>query len=135
MSLSTVETALITAAEAKLTGVSTSYANAKFTPPAGAKWASIHFLPNRPEVETLGAAGEDMVTGILQIDMNYPQGTGTSAARTDFETIRSGFSAGTRLTSSTQVVTVVNCGKSQGRLVDEWYRVSSTIYWYALIPR
>jgi hypothetical protein len=135
VSLSTVETALLTAVATPLTSISTCYENVQFDPPAAAKWARVFFMPNTPEVETLGAAGEDMVTGLLQVDMSYPQNAGTSAPRADYETMRATFYPGARFTSSTQAVMVTSFAKSGGRLVDQWYRVSFTVYWYALIPR
>lgn len=135
MSLSTVETALLTAVATSLTGIATCYENVQFAPTPATKWARVFFMPNAPEVETLGGAGEDMVTGILQVDMRYPQNSGTSAPRADYETMRATFYPGVRLTSSGQAVMVTSFARSGGRLVDQWYRVSFTVSWYALIPR
>jgi len=135
MSVSTAQTALFTAAISALGSIPTAFENVPFTKPVNAKWAALFFLPNRPGVETLGSVGQDMVTGIMQIDINYPQDTGDSAARADFETIRVAFKAGYSFTSSGQVVTITNCGRSAGRLVDQFYRVSTTVSWWAMIPR
>ena len=135
MSLSTVHAALLSKASTALTGITFEHENAPVVKPANAKWARVFFLPNQPSVETLGSTGEDMADGIFQIDINYPLTTGATAADTDFETVRGNFKAGSTLTSSGQVVTIMNCGRSQGRLVDQWYRVSITVGWYALIAR
>lgn len=135
MSLSKVEQALLTAVGTALNAIPTAYENVKFDKPSGSKWASVYFIPNLPSVETLGGAGQDMVDGIVQIDLNYPMDQGDATARADFETIRGSFKAGTRLTQSGQQAVVLSCGRSSGRPVDGWYRIVITIGWYALIPR
>ena len=62
-------------------------------------------------------------------------GTGGAAARSDFENIRASFPAGARPAYNGQEAVILSCGRSPGRVVDGWYRVSITISWYALIPR
>lgn len=152
MSLATAQAALITAAIDNLGGIPTEYENIEFTKPTNAKWAQMFFIPNQPEVETLGPNGEDLVTGILQVNVNYPVGTGTLASAADFEAFRAGLPAGKHITLTVetlrlgllagaelddddQIVTILNCGRSSGRLVDNWYRVSFTVGWQALIAR
>ncbi len=137
MGLADVQVALLTAAEAKLTELSIPFAreNSAFTKPVSAKWGRLVFVPNQPSVETLGALGEDMVDGFLQVDIFYPAGTGYAAALSDFEAFRMGFVAGHSFASSGQLVTVNNCGRSQGRLDGSWYIVSIRITWWAMIPR
>lgn len=135
MSLDNVQRALIGAVATQLAAVPTAYENEKFTKPSDAKWAEVFFLPNNPSVETLGADGEDRTDGLVQINMNYPVGTGGAAARNDFESIRAAFPAGARPAYNGQEAVILSCGRSSGRVVDGWYRVSITISWYALIPR
>lgn len=135
MSLDNVQRALIGAVATQLAAIPTAYENEKFTKPSDAKWAEVFFLPNDPSVETLGAGGEDRTDGLVQINMNYPVGTGGAAARNDFEGIRAAFPAGARPAYNGQEAVILSCGRSSGRVVDGWYRVSITISWYALIPR
>lgn len=135
MSLDNVQRALIGAVSTQLGAIPTAYENEKFTKPSDAKWAEVFFLPNVPSVETLGADGEDRTDGLVQINMNYPVGTGGAAARNDFESIRAAFPAGARPAYNGQEAVILSCGRSSGRVVDGWYRVSITISWYALIPR
>lgn len=135
MSLDLVQRALVSAVSTSLGTIPTGYDNEAFAPPSNTKWAAVHFLPNTPSVETLGAEGEDMVDGIVQVDLNYPVGIGSSAARADFESLRVDFPAGSRPTHSGQEAIVTRCGRSASRMVDGWYRISVTISWYALIPR
>lgn len=135
MSLDNVQRAIIGAVSTSLGAIPAAYENEKFTKPSDAKWAEVFFLPNSPSVETLGANGQDRADGIVQINLNYPVGTGGSAARIDFESIRAAFPAGARPAYNGQEAVVLSCGRSSGRVVDGWYRVSVTIVWYALIPR
>lgn len=135
MSLLAVQAALEARANVALPGWSIARENAPVTTPTNAKWAGVFFLPNVPSVDSLSSAGQDMVDGVYQIDLNYPQWTGDSAAREDFETVRAQFPAGTKLVSNGQSVAIVNCGRSEGRRAENFWRVSISIYWYAMIPR
>lgn len=135
MSLATVQAALIASATTALGAIATEQENVKFTPPTNTKWAKVSFLPATPVVETLGSAGQDRADGVLQIDLNYPIASGNGAARTDYEAIRAVFPAGSRHTNTGQVVMVTRTGRSAGRIVDNYYRVSVSVFWYALIPR
>jgi hypothetical protein len=135
MSMDHVQRALIGAVNTALGAIPAGYDNEPFEPPSDAKWAQVYFLPNVPSVETLGAEGQDLVDGVVQIDLNYPVKTGTADGRSDFESIRAAFPAGARPVYSGQEVIIRNCGRSPGRVVDGWYRLSITITWYALIPR
>jgi hypothetical protein len=109
--------------------------NQQFNRPTNSTWAVLSFVPNQPSVETLGNQGQDYVNGFVQIDLHYPDASGDAQARADFETVRGFFKAGFRFTDSGQQVIILNCGRSQGRASGNWYVVSITISWYALIPR
>jgi hypothetical protein len=135
VSLNHVQRAIIGAVSTSLGAIPAAYENEKFTKPSDAKWAEVFFMPNDPSVETLGAEGQDLTDGIVQINLNYPVGTGGAAARSDFENIRASFPAGARPAYNGQEAVILSCGRSPGRVVDGWYRVSITISWYALIPR
>lgn len=135
MSMNKVQHALISAVSSVLGSTPACYENEPFAPPSGSKWAQVFFLPNTPSVETLGGNGEDFVDGVVQIDLNYPVQTGGAASRADFEAIRAAFPAGARPAYAGQEVIIRNCGRSAGRVVDGWFKVSITIAWYALIPR
>lgn len=135
MSLDEVQRALYSTVVGWLGAVPVAVENEPFTKPAKSKWASLHFLPNTPSVETLGADGQDLVDGVLQLDLNYPAGAGSSGARLDYESIRALLPAGARPAYNGQEAVILSCGRSPGRTVDGWYRVSITISWYALIPR
>lgn len=98
-------------------------------------WASAFVLPNQPSVATLGSEGQDAHDGILQIDLNYPLMTGEAAVTAKADELSDFFKAGKRLAHGGVELTVVSCGRSRGREVDGWYRVSMTVTWEARVPR
>jgi len=130
-----VHTALTTAILTSLGSTPVDRENAPFTKPADSVWARLTYLPNLPSVETLSDNGQDMEDGIVQIDFMFPTGGGDKAADDVTETFRAAFKAGKKLTSSGQAVTITNCGRSPGRKEDNWFIVSVTISWYALVSR
>jgi len=134
MATSDVEKALVTAAQGALSGLSFALENSPPAQPSG-KWGAIFYNPAQPAVDSLGPNGDDLFEGFLQVDVNYPRGSGVSAAQTDLDTLRASFKAGASFTSGGQAVRIKNCGRPVGRLVDNWYRVSFTIYWWAFVPR
>ena len=109
--------------------------NVQFTPPEKAKWAQLFFLPNPPSVDTLGDEGRDYVSGIVQLTLRYPRNTGDLELRTDSEIVRAAFPAGRSLSQEGQFVTVDNCGRTAGRLVENWFSVYISIQWHAWIER
>ena len=136
MSLKDAHTALTTAVTTALGTTPVQRENAgPFTKPVNAKWAALYYLPNVPTVSTLSDAGQDMADGIIQIDFHYPDGDGDDAADSDVETFRAAFKAGQKFTHSGQSAVIQSCGRSPGRLEDNWFIVSVTISWYALISR
>jgi len=54
---------------------------------------------------------------------------------TNYINVAQYFKAGTRLAYGGQQVQIQSCGRSQGRLVDGFFRVSMTINWTAYVPR
>lgn len=110
--------------------------NAPFDKPEPqSPWAAVHIIMNQPFVATLGAEGQDGHDGILQIDLNYPLNTGEAAVTAKADELSDFFKAGKRLAHSGVELTVASCGRSRGREVDGWYRVSMTIAWFARVSR
>lgn len=112
----------------------TAFPNMAFTPGANA-WCKLAFLFADPVVATLGLHGADRFDGFFQIDLNYPLNTGDKAVKDKADALRNAFTAGVRFTYSGQEVIVTNCGRSQGRIIEGYYRVSVTVYFYAHINR
>lgn len=113
----------------------TAYQNKKFTPPTGEPWAQVTFVPAQPTVATLGLGGRDRITGFLQIDLNYLTDTGEQAADAMFNRLRNLFTVGSRFVYGGDEVVIRSCGCSQGRIVNNYYKVSVTVYFYSDIQR
>lgn len=109
--------------------------NVKFLPPTGSSWASLWFLPNIKDVATLGPEGFDELTGVFQIDLNFPQDSGRKLSQDIADVVESNFTSGTKLAYSGQEVTVTACGRSQGRNVNGSFRVPITVGFRALVAR
>ena len=110
--------------------------NAPFDKPTGkTPWAAAFIQMNQPSVATLGAEGQDAHDGFLQIDLNYPLNTGEAAVTAKADELTDFFKAGKRLAHSGVELMVTSCGRSRGREVDGWYRVSMTIAWRARVSR
>lgn len=103
--------------------------------PSSGPWAAAFPFINQPSVATLGSEGQDAFDGILQIDLNYPLNTGEAAVTAKADGLYQYFKAGKRLAYSGVELTVTSCGRSRGREVDGWYRVSMTISWFSRVSR
>lgn len=104
-------------------------------PDDGTPWGRALVLPSQPSVFTLGDDGEDAHAGVLQIDLNYPLMQGTADVSAKADEVEEFFKAGRRLQYSGAEVLILSCGRSRGREVDGWYRVSMTVSWSARVPR
>ena len=113
--------------------------NINFTPPQNAIWARLNFIPNQPEVDSLGNYGLDRVDGIFQVDFNSPQGQGEDEILTLAENARSHFSAGRHFKYNedgcTDTVKVMSSGFANGQVIDNFYRIIFTVNWYAQLTR
>ncbi len=112
-----------------------AHENVGFEPPDTGIWAHVFFAPNRPDVATLGAIGLDESTGFLQIDLNAPVGSGVGELSEAADKIRCHFPAGRTFEYESQGVIISSSGRTNGRIVDSFYRISVTVAWYARIIR
>ncbi|MAF43766.1 MAG: hypothetical protein CMI54_06330 [Parcubacteria group bacterium] len=109
--------------------------NVSFTPPQDEIWARLNFIPNQPEVGTLGDAGLDDVTGIFQIDLNMVQGQGDEDLLAMAQCALDYFTAGRYFKYQGQCVKIVSAGFKNGFETDSFYRVMLTISWFAQLTR
>ena len=86
-----------------------------------------------PQNGDQGSGGVQIEAGVLQIDLNYPLMTGEAAVTAKADELSDFFKAGKRLAHSGVELTVASCGRSRGREVDGWYRVSMTVTWFARV--
>jgi hypothetical protein len=114
----------------------TALENQSFDPAGKAKWYIFSFVPNVPEVATLGEIGQDAFTGFAQVDINIPEGSGKGNVDADFQTLRLALKAGTRLDYEGVGVTITSAGKSgSGRKVNGFHRTTFTILWQSRVSR
>lgn len=114
----------------------TSLENQAFTPSGKSKWYIFSFLPNTPNVATLGSGGQDAFDGICQIDINIPTGTGKDGVKEDLDALRLAFTAGARFPYSSASVIIKSCGRNgPGRKVDAFHRFTVSIGWETRINR
>lgn len=116
-------------------GLSVSYPNRAFEPVAGTPWAELFIVPAQPSVNTMGSSGRDLITGFLQVNLNYPQGEGFGAAHQKATAIREYFYAGRVFAYSGQDVFISNSGRGVSRNVDSWFQVIVTINWQSRVTR
>ena len=116
-------------------GLPTAYENAKFDKPTDTPWAAVFILPNQPVVASLGSSGQDDHRGIMQIDLSYPLGSGEEDLQAKVDLLCQHFTAGKRLVYNAQEVILGPSGRSGGRSVDGWFRVSVTVPWQARVSR
>lgn len=137
MSISTARSALVKAFVdgAFFAQEDTAYENMAFTPRAAQPWCKVSFVPAQPVVSTLGSGGSDRLDGFIQFDLNYPLNCGTKQVDDKAEALRNTFTAGARFSYSGQEVIIASCGRSQGREVGGFYRVSVTVIFYAHVIR
>lgn len=134
---SKLRSALVQGATTALAGLPTAMENAPFEKPAlaGDPWAAVFIMPNQPEAATLGADGQDAHDGIMQIDLNYQLKMGEAAVMAKADALADFFKAGERLSYSGVELTILSCGRSRGREVDGYWRVSMTVSWSARVSR
>jgi len=113
----------------------TALENLVFVTPKDKPWAKITFVPLQPVIATLGAGGLDRLDGMLQVDLNYPLNSGTDAIQAKAKDIRNAFTVGRRFVYEGVEVITRSCGRSQGRMVEGFYRISVTIVFYCHLIR
>lgn len=138
MAQSVIEPTLRQAFLAALPGAAniTAFENQAFEPAGKAKWYLFSYLPNRPEVATLGKAGSDAISGLVQVDINIIAGRGKEGVDADIDSLRSVFCSGARFVNGPVNIIVKSCGRvGTGRKVDGFYRFTVSIEWETRIKR
>lgn len=140
MSLENIQRALITqlttALPAWVTGSQIAWENVAFAPPAGKPWLAFHFMPVDENIATLGptGTGTDRIDGLIQIDINYPEGTGEGGLRDTINTLRDAYKPGI-LSYSGQPVTITSRTRSNGLVTNGFFKIPLTIKWHAHLTR
>lgn len=100
-----------------------------------APWCQVFHLDGDAEPVTLGSAGDDSFSGILQIDFNCAINTGTALARQFKNKVAGHYVAGLPLSLGVFKGYVRRCYFNPGRVVDGYWRVSASIVWEGRAPR
>lgn len=113
--------------------IATAYENAGYTPVAGTPYQRAELLPNTPDNAVMGASVY-WERGLFQVTLAYPTGTGSIAAATRAELIRTHFKRGTTLTESGVSVNVTHTPKIHPALIDgDRYCIPISIMYQAQI--
>lgn len=139
MSATQIDAALIQAAQEVLASLPVetpvAWEEDAFTPPDQGRWAAVFMLPAGSPPVTLGVAGQDEHTGLMQIDINTQRNAGTGEHREFFDAIAAAFPAGKRLTYQSQCVVITGCSRGSTRPVGAFARTSISITWVARTTR
>ena len=127
MSANIVRQQLIEAFQAVDLGWPVRWENVAFQEPENDYWCAVGFWPSEPEVVTLGNEGQEEMQGWLQVDLNAPANNGESVLLEAYDKLRAMFTPGISFLDSGVTTTILSCGRSPGRRVDENYRISVTI--------
>lgn len=116
-------------------GIQLNMPNVEVKDPNVTPSADVSFIFNQPSVATLGDSGDDNHDGFMQILLKYPMGKGDKDIMTMADTIRSGFTAGTKCLYGDQEVTILNCGIGIFDIYESKFVNPITINWYARTRR
>lgn len=94
-------------------------------------WVQLHHLRGESVPVTVGDDGEDNNSGILQIDLNYPEGSGSGAINNLLDTIATSFPPGHVFTSNGQNVRITRSTPGPGRYIGGYYRVNLDLGYYS----
>lgn len=133
MSEAKISAALVAAYRAALPALAdaTAYEGRAFVPGDRAEWAQLTNLRAGTDVASLGEGGADEHLGVLQIDINVPENTGTAVLLARADTLRGYFVAGRRFTNSGQNVRINGADVSAIRSVESWLRISVSVNYSA----
>ena len=130
-----IDSALIQAFDDGAFGLDYAVENKSFVPVVGTPYAEVYILHAQPFVNTMGDGGEDLVSGIMQINLNYPVNTGVGAANQKVTEIRNVFKAGFRPSYLGQEVFITSAGKGPSGNIDSFYQIIVNINWEARVQR
>lgn len=117
-------------------------------------WSAFFVVPSQPGVASLGDQGADRHDGFFQIDLNHPLDTGDTAGLLLADQLAYRYKAGVRFDAPALSETLIadfeaqeflvweplkvlirSCGYEQPRRVENWSRISMTIYYSAWVSR
>ena len=112
-----------------------AYPNTKFDSEGLTIWGQCFVHLDGDEAATLGADGEDEVTGYLQVNIKLRVGEGEALALDAADKIRSHFKIGFTHTYEGLHVTVSKRKIAAFNVIDEWFTVPILIHFYCRVQR
>ena len=134
MAFNDIKSALIQEVNGQVTGVPIIYPNSKAKPPASGKWVYVTFNPS-DTIPVTAFQGQDQHEGFMQVDFNIPIDLGDGEILEDASNLQAYFTAGKYFMYNSQQVKILSTAISPGRVIDNFYRISATIRWYARTQR
>lgn len=108
--------------------------NVPFTPTLGSAYYRVALLPAEPSQAALGDDGANEQTGIFQVSLCFPAGTGTKALQGAIDALCSHFKRGTQLVYNTQEVRVTKTWAGNLMQETDWVVIPVSIRYYAQTP-
>jgi hypothetical protein len=109
----------------------TFWPGVNYEPTAGAAHARAWFLPAGNDAGSLGGTGLDVIRGILQIDLMYPDGKGIGVALEKADDVAAIFERGQSEVYGTSTVVFNGATVLQPRNENGWLRVPVSVGWYS----
>lgn len=134
MSTVLIRQALEVALNAITPAIATAFENANFKPPAeSVPYQIVHVLFARPDNREIGRSHQEL--GYLQVKLMYPIRTGSLAAMTRAELLRTTFYRGSSFTSGGVVVNITDTPEiTPGEIEESRYSVIVKIRFRSFIP-
>ena len=107
-----------------LPGIDKVFPNQPYTPDPQTPYMAYFMLRNQPSATTLGAAGQDVHTGTLQISLHYPKASGDIEmlkAADEIETVYQQYIRGGYLSSGGVSVRITSVGIGTPRADSAWF--------------
>jgi hypothetical protein len=118
-----------------ISAANVSWENRKFEPPVTELWSAVFYVPNNPVGRTVGVGGIDEANGFMQIDFSIPTDSGDEQMNDWEDKARVYFVAGRSFLYAGQNVLVISSGMTQGRVIDNNFRKSLTVFFTAQVKR
>jgi len=134
MSAALIRQALETGLNGIAGSVPTAWENVPYEPTTGTAWQEAFMLHATPRPLEMSGKWHDEV-GVLQVNLHYPLNTGSAAAETRAELVRSTFKHGSEFTASGVTVRVSNTPSIARIDDDDWHSIAVSIPFSAFIAR
>lgn len=104
--------------------------NVGFNPPSDdSPWLQVFTIPNQPVPREIGAVLSDEISGIYQININYPADTGRGASLAKADEILAVYRRNASLAYGDAQVRIESAGISRQAENSPWYTTYLTIVW------